>query len=48
MIYTLVGRRMFCLECRGQFVRFDFDKLQPHEEGVFLSCSNHEVSTHGN
>lgn len=34
-------REMFCLECKRLFQRFDLDKPQPKEAGVFLSCEGH-------
>lgn len=34
-------REMWCLECRERFLRFDLDKIQPKDEGVFLTCAEH-------
>lgn len=50
MTWSVIGRRMLCLECRQQFLRVDFDQRQPIEEGIFLNCEKHqnEVSNDGN
>jgi len=36
------ARKMYCLECRKDFIKCDPDHVQPAEEGVFLKCNEHE------
>ena len=37
-----LGRPMYCIDCRKQFIHIDLDRPQPAMEGVYLNCDQHK------